>query len=153
MSMKTFVLMITALFLFVGCVSNKEIAEEDTIVPLALFGNRRINVVYPYYKDSLYIVSGNGNYRIVYPKKIETSSGHVDFSDTFFTVSLQGTKVLVERVPTYLGNSYYNAWIMIMDGKKQKDVFNVSEIVWGIMSKPFDEERAHLLNDDNYWSY
>lgn len=99
------------------------------------------------------IVSGNGGYRIVFPKQIIVYSGlvreTVDYSDEIFALHIErGDHIIVER--KLLTNQWVGGYFMVTDSKDQKRIIEVGNDC--VFSDPdFEKLESQYCNDPNYW--
>lgn len=100
--------------------------------------------------DRLHIVSGNGEYFIVYPKFISFGQQDVAYSKDIFAIHIEnGNTIVVER--KLLNESQIVSGLFVVaDQKGSKRLFVVSEAyTTGLYD--FDALETTYLNDANYW--
>jgi len=107
------------------------------------------------------IVSGNGGYRIVLPKKIMFATWvyeksrwehvDVDYSDEILALQIYNDQtVIVER--KLLTDQNVAGFFMVTDNKGKKKIFVVTDTFVGdLPDSYFDDIKDRLLNDPDYW--
>jgi len=166
---------------FAGCGKNEQPSVEPPPPPPIEIKLSKwlvsITSGYPFDK-SIWIVGGNGGYRIVLPKKIELTTltdwgrhverANVDYSDEILALQINSNNVIVIELklvstlvsepywpdgsPLYFLEPYYSieGYFMIVDSKGQKRIFMTGQVPAGGYFD-IDEIEGRLLNDPNYW--
>lgn len=101
-------------------------------------------------KDTLKITSGNGNYKIITPKKIIFyGEGETDYSNSFFNFEIKENKIIVERKLS--SDVALSAFFLLTDDAERKTIFAVTNPdTQGLYY--FDDIESILMPDQNYWN-
>ncbi len=139
--------------LFAGCD-----VEEGPVLPLELLdavaGMDKTDIIH-----RVYIVSGNGGYRIVYPRKINVipldfpgglAAPEVDYSTRILYIHIDSDdNIVIER--RLLTDEHVSGLFMVQDSKGQRRIFSVHQRRTGGGLVDLDDIEDRLLNDPDYW--
>lgn len=141
-------LVFTLTFLFAGCSKSED--EETTIYRKEIslstsgVGVDEITTI-----AQIHISSGNGGYKIVYPKEIWMEGQDIPYSDTILAVHIDSTDhIIIER--KLLDSSMVEGIFMVTDNKGAQSAFQVRTLhtTGGLDSK---EHINAALNNPDYW--
>jgi len=96
------------------------------------------------------ILSGNGGYRIVYPKRVTTGTNTTEaYSEDFFRLRVENDRTVVVE-STLSGSEWIRGFFLVVDrlGEKRLFVVDSSETV-GLLD--FGALESTLFSDSDYW--
>ena len=117
-------------------------------------------------RGQLTITGGNGDYRIIYPKRIYVYVrgeylGHSaedylrDYSEDIVKLSIEHKNIVVAQITFPDDKAHIEGYFMIEDAKKARKVFYLTNPngAFGDLTSPEEEEayRQRLLSDPDYW--
>jgi len=152
-----FLLSLLLVATFARCGKNKQQSGDELPPPVELKLSEwiaSVNKVYNVNKD-IRIVSGNGGYRIVLPKKIQVgwyteNPQFIDYSDEILALHIDSNNtIVVER--KVLNDQWISGYFMVADSKGQKRILVVIPQIPSGALYDIDEIESRLFNDPNYW--
>lgn len=101
-------------------------------------------------KDTLNIMSGNGNYKIITPKKITFyGEGETDYSNSFFDFEIKENQIIVERKLS--SDVALSAFFLLTDDADKKTIFVVTNPdIQGLYY--FDDIDSILIPNQDFWN-
>ncbi len=144
---------ILALSVLSGCKK-----EESAPIPPELVS------IYPNYVDvgktipldTIKIVKGAGDYKIIYPKMISTNLSfdrpNINYSEDLLKIKIVDDNIIVEFTG---GDEWLTGYFIITDklgGKRLFKVFPDDPIAGGLDGPTYEEEQELVPNMPNYWS-
>lgn len=146
-----FLSIISASLLIIGCdTKSTEDNVSGTDTPIKL--NKQLILV-DGEKDiagSINIISGNGNYSIVFPKKINVDGNLVPFSSDVYSISIKDDNIIhAER--KLLNKQYVDGLFLVIDSKRGKKLFAIGQAHNVGILYDFDALESRYLNDPDYW--
>jgi len=151
-------------FALAGCSKNNDKQNDDPVpAPDTLkLSSQIVDISYLHPMDNYtYIVSGNGGYKIVFPKQIKVisppyympeDSVDVDYSDQILALHFDNQDHIVVELKLLTGQDVLGNF-MVADSKGQKRILVVCDMPLGIWygDDYFKAIESRLLNDPDYW--
>lgn len=143
-------LLLLLIFIFAGCdqSENKEII--DTRVEIRL--NKQLATVDANTSDKIHIISGNGGYKIIFPKKISIGKESIDYSSKILEVRIDyENNITIKHRLSLDDNRQVSGMFMVTDSKGAKKLFIVDprDIAGNLYD--FNEIQKKYQDDPNYW--
>ena len=150
-----------------SCSKEGVVPKEEPVPPIELdYLKAEVGLSRDGFKarDTLNILKGSGNYKIIYPKYIQvamtvggTGPGiytDVDFSYDFYVIHLEENKIIVE-LTHLVKEDHLMGYFMVIDDKNAKKVFFVREpdMQGGVGIINWSTWGEALANDDSKWNW
>ncbi len=141
-----------------GCDKNEPAKESFTTLELS----KRYVMLDPAFEptDQISILSGNGEYRIIYPKRInvgiykaDTGPIEKDYSDDMLTIGIEDNIITIKCPPSSINDSGFTGYFLVKDSDGAKQIFEVEyPLSAGLRdSDAYDKYLAKLLADKKFW--
>lgn len=142
-------LLLSLILIFVGCGREDGEDKNDTSTSITL-NKQLISVDKSTTVGCIHIISGNGGYSIVLPKKISVGNKQIDFSNEILALSIDSaSNIVAER--KLLNDEMVSGEFMVTDCKGERELFVVNTLDVGGYLYDFDELEKHLLDNPDYW--
>lgn len=159
MKTNTLILLLSVLFLMPGCSESNE--PEEQIPPIITSSNNLAIFEDNQEFSRLTITGGNGDYRIIYPKKVtiypyRKPDEEVDFTENMVTVKIENGNIVVAKRTHPDEPINMEGFFMIVDAKNAKRVFRLICVSQNFplgMPDPvaLGMYMKELANDPDYW--
>ena len=102
----------------------------------------------------IYIIRGNGGYKVVYPRKIHfgytsESSDYVDHSENLVKATIDDRCITIELKKQMTMRGVIEGYLMITDSKDKKRLIVFQTERLGLLD--FRSLEKYYLDDDDYW--
>ncbi|NDV58012.1 hypothetical protein [Bacteroides sp. 519] len=140
-------------FLFIACSKNDITEVDPEPLPLIIHGPQIILTPECGGFHQERTISGNGNYKIVHPKKKNTLD-----PNTYYSVSLTESTISIDLITPIPQGEHLTAIYLLMDEKGKRRIFWVqNEFLYGGIEAPYYDVHKnleyYLLNNDEYWDF
>ncbi len=138
-------------FIFAGCEKIEKEKTTDSRREIKL--SKQLATVDATTPDQIHIISGNGGYKIIFPKKISIGEKYIGYSDKILEVRIdeEDNIIIKRKLPLEKDNEMLSGTFMITDSKGAKRLFIVDPRNIAGNLYDFDELEQKLQENPNYW--